>query len=102
MFGVATDNKFSALLQETEEEVQTTHVDTGRKPKREFDRQSGTGRDKGMKRGGGGAHNWGATPTTDALEQEAIIENDVAAEEAADEGTCSSRIFVSNPGNRVL
>lgn len=60
-----------------------------RAPRREFDRRSGTGRDKAIKKEGGGARNWGsneaeaetANPEGEATEQAAATEEEAPAEE---------------------
>jgi len=39
----------------------TPKVVTGRQPRREFDKKSGTGRGKEIKKSGGGGHNWGSS-----------------------------------------
>lgn len=62
-----------------------------RAPRREFERRSGTGRDKTVKKEGGGARNWGsneaeaetATPEAEATDATAATEEEETAEEAA-------------------
>lgn len=59
-----------------------------RAPRRDFDRRSGTGRDKSMKKEGGGGHNWGSnTAETAETTSAAVAEVTDAAADAAAEAT---------------
>ena len=53
--------------------------------KREFDRQSGTGRDKSIKKQGGGARNWGKEGEGSEITSAPVEEGEEAAEEVKEE-----------------
>ena len=80
---------------QTNNDRNTKHGRGGRAPardgKREYDRRSGTGRGKEIKKGGGGARNWG-NDKTEAKKMEGKID-----EEAVEKPTEEAEVAVEEP-----
>jgi len=67
---------------------------SAREGKRTFDRRSGTGRGKEIKKDGGGAHNWGSDKN-DAKEAEGVVdENEIKNNEQENEETVAGPTIV--------
>lgn len=62
-----------------------TNAPTGRDGKRQFDRKSGTGRGKEVKKGGGGGHNWGSDKQDAKNAEGPVTEGEEAAHAPAED-----------------
>jgi len=77
------DNKDNKFKKESKDGVKTSG---GRPPKREFDKHSGTGRGKEVKKGGSGANNWGnPNDESENTKVAEIVEEVVTTEQKVEE-----------------